>query len=276
VSYENTVQAEAPTMGPSSYHNRGMPSPNLGGSFLKGQAWHPRQDINISGPSDGGIIRDPGLWGMKTTTPAKEKKRSIFAGFRTRSSSDLNVSQVSNGSSSTSTPGPAVETRAPPRNVFGIPLLEAIECSQPIGVDAYLPAVVYRSVEYLTIRGAITEEGIFRLSGSNITIKALRERFNTEGDVRLLEGEYYDVHAVASLLKLYLRELPSSILSRELHFDFLKALDLTDRAGKIAAFNVLVNKLPKANYSLIRTLSSFLIEVISNSDRNKMNVRNGK
>jgi RalA-binding protein 1 len=71
---------------------------------------------------------------------------------------------------------------------------------------------------------AISEEGIFRLSGSNIVIKGLRDRFNNEGDIKLLDGQYYDVHAVASLLKLYLRELPASVLTRELHLDFLKVL----------------------------------------------------
>jgi RalA-binding protein 1 len=277
VSYEETLPAEAPTMGSSSYHNRGMPaSPSLG-TFPKGHPLHgvTGKEITISAPSRGGIIQNPELWGMRTT-PAKEKKRSIF-GFRGRSSSDLNMSQGgganANGYSQSTTSN---ERRDPPKNVFGIPLLEAVECSQPDGVDLYLPAVVYRSIEYLTNRGAVYEEGIFRLSGSNITIKALRERFNTEGDVKLLEGDYYDVHAVASLLKLYLRELPNSILSRELHLDFLKALDLTDKREKIATFNSLVQKMPKANYALLHTLSSFLIEIISNQDRNKMNVRNGK
>ncbi|KAK3063029.1 hypothetical protein LTS18_002889, partial [Coniosporium uncinatum] len=161
-----------------------------------------------------------------------------------------------------------------PRPVFGVPLVDAVENSQPLGVDVYLPAVVYRCLEYLKANSALDEEGIFRLSGSNITIKALRERFNTEGDVKLLEGEYYDVHAVASLLKLYLRELPTSILTRELHLDFLKVLDLDEKEKKVSAFNVLVHKLPRANLELIQSLTAFLIDIVNNSDVNKMNVRN--
>jgi RalA-binding protein 1 len=210
------------------------------------------------------------MWGLKTPTPAKEKKRSIFA-FRGRSSSDLNTPHGKDGPF---TPGP--DSRPPPRNVFGIPLIEAIECSQPWGVDVLLPAVVYRCIEYLRDRDAITEEGIFRLSGSNVAIKALRERFTQEGDIVLVDEEYYDVHAVASLLKLYLRELPNSILSRELHLDFLKVNDLTDNNKKVAICNVLVHKLPRANLTLLDSLFSFLIEVVNNSDKNKMNVRNGK
>jgi RalA-binding protein 1 len=33
--------------------------------------------------------------------------------------------------------------------------------------------------------------------------------------------DYYDIHAVAGLLKLYLRELPTTVLTRERHVEFL-------------------------------------------------------
>lgn len=203
------------------------------------------------------------MWGNKT--PAKEKKRSIF-GFRGRATSDTAQAAM------------IPPERATPqgRPIFGMPLAEAVECSQPVGVDVYLPAVVYRCIEYLEARSAINEEGIFRLSGSQNLIKALRERFNNEGDVRLLDAEYYDVHAVASLLKLYLRELPSSVLTREHHIDFLKVLDVEDKSKRVAAFNVLVHELPAANLELLSNLCSYLADIANSSDVNKMNVRNGK
>jgi len=231
-SYENAVAAEAPIVGPGykeypkqqqqqppQQQQQPLPSPTLINNGFGHSAQKISADkITISGPTNGSVIHDLGIWGNKT--PAKEKKRSIFAGFRGRSSSDLNSEQKLNPHTM-----PEVKTRAPlSRPVFGIPLSEAVEVSQPMGVDIPLPAVVYRSIEYLQERGAVQEEGIFRLSGSNIVIKALRDRFNTEGDVRLLDGDYYDVHAVASLLKLYLRELPVSILTREHHLEFLKVL----------------------------------------------------
>ena len=36
--------------------------------------------------------------------------------------------------------------------------------------------------------------------------------------------EYWDPHAIAGLLKSYLRELPASILTRELHLKFLAVI----------------------------------------------------
>ena len=48
---------------------------------------------------------------------------------------------------------------------------------------------------------------------------------NTEGDVDLLgSDEYWDPHAIAGLLKTFLRELPASILTRDLHLRFLSVI----------------------------------------------------
>lgn len=110
------------------------------------------------------------------------------------------------------------------RQVFGVPLEQAIE--QAIVQPGYvLPAVVYRCIEYLNAHKAKLEEGIYRLNGSSAVIKNLKDRFNQEGDVPLVASDdYYDVHAIAGLLKLFLRDLPSSVLTRELHREFLQVI----------------------------------------------------
>lgn len=274
VGYESTVAGEAPIMGPPSARPSGSPSPpfdsarqsgNSSGASEQSFPQHP----TISGPSNAHIIQDSGQWGMKpppTPGVSKDKKRGLF-GFRGRSSSDL-------GPEKGSLPGsqPDSGTRA----AFGVMLTESIECANVAGVTTELPAVVYRCFQYLAYKNAINEEGIFRLSGSNTVIKALRDRFNTEGDVDLVGDEKnYDIHAVASLLKLYLRELPASILTRELHLEFLQCLELGPR-DKVIKLNVLVNKLPRPNRVLLSALSEFLLSVVNNADINKMNVRNGE
>jgi RalA-binding protein 1 len=274
ISYDDTVAAQAPVRGPNHRdamgEKHGRESPK-GTTFLQDNSGHYPA---ISAPRNGTPIKDLENWGSKPAsgppTTVKDKKRSIF-GFRGRGgSSDLVPVQVTNQLQ------PVVEQRSlpPNRSIFGIPLQEAVEYTQPVGLNVALPAVVYRCLEYLRAKQAISEEGIFRLSGSNIVIKGLRERFNNEGDIKLLDGQYYDVHAVASLLKLYLRELPASVLTRELHLDFLKVLDMDERSKKIQTFNVLVHKLPRANFELLRHMSSFLIEIVDNSGQNKMTVRN--
>jgi RalA-binding protein 1 len=49
---------------------------------------------------------------------------------------------------------------------------------------------------------------------------------------------------------------------------------MDERHKKIQTFNVLVHKLPQANFELLRHLSSFLIEIVDNAGLNKMTVRN--
>jgi RalA-binding protein 1 len=229
----------------------------------------------ISNPTNGSVIQDAEAWGNKPAVASSfkenyHKKRGLW-NFRQKSSTDLSAQEQDlNLQPTTSTERPA-----PVRAVFGLPLAEAVELCPPTDVDTNLPAVVYRCLEYLRAKNAASEEGIFRLSGSSVVIKALKERFNTEGDVNLVaDGQYYDVHAVASLFKLYLRELPTTVLTRELHLEFLPITEISDKNDKIAAFNTLVHRLPAANFSLLRALSQYLLEVVNNSEQNKMSVRN--
>ncbi|KAF2221583.1 hypothetical protein BDZ85DRAFT_201435, partial [Elsinoe ampelina] len=263
VIYDNTTAADAPVMGGLTVAN--SPSPPLDDPEER----MPNTPLPvISGPKNGMKIEDAGVWGNKRgpNQKDKERKRSIFA-FKGRSSTEStpreSMSQKEQGES------PA------PRAVFGAHLAEAVEFAAPTDVPVRLPAVVYRCIEYLRAHDAIHEEGIFRMSGSNLVIRGLKERFNSEGDVHLLAAgeQMYDIHAVASLLKLYFRELPSTILTRDLHLDFVSCLDL-DGKTKVEAFNILVNRLPAPNRELLENLTAFLREIVDNEATNKMNVRN--
>ncbi|KAF2683451.1 hypothetical protein K458DRAFT_305246 [Lentithecium fluviatile CBS 122367] len=269
ISYDDTIAAEAPIRGPTHREAREAHAHSpKNGSFSSESS---RNYPSISGPSNGAPIQNLESWGNKTLsapTTIKDKKRSIF-GFSSRGRGSEMPDQFGSQQQLL-----LERSLMQNRNVFGIPLAEAVEYTQPIGLRDPLPSVVFRSLEYLRAKNATSEEGIFRLSGSNIVIRGLRERFNTEGDVKLLDGQYYDIHAVASLLKLYLRELPASVLTRELHLDFLKVLDMDERLKKIQSFNVLVHKLPRVNFELLRHVAAFLIEIVDNAGVNKMTVRN--
>lgn len=273
LSYDNTVPAQPPVISVTPQRvDTDTPSPPLMDHTPIGrmsQAVKP-----ISGPSNGVKIEDAGAWGNKTpqAKDLKEPKKRGIWGFRDKTV-DLAAPAEDNRRSFVEPPPYEINPNARP--AFGVPLAEAVEFCPPKGIEVCLPAVVYRCLEYLEAQDAASEEGIFRLSGSSVVIKALRDRFNYQGDFDFLsDGQYYDVHAVASLLKLYLRELPTTVLTRELHLDFLAVLELDSKARKIAAYNTLVHRLPKANWTLIRALSAFLIGIVNNSDVNKMSVRN--
>ncbi|KAI7870006.1 hypothetical protein BDF14DRAFT_1879763 [Spinellus fusiger] len=166
------------------------------------------------------------------------------------------------------------------RPVFGVSLEEAVRISR-ISDKYELPAIVYRCIEYLEANKAVDEEGIYRLSGSAMKIKELKERFNqenslfVEGDVQLLDSEeYHDPHVIAGLLKMWLRELPNNVLTIELIKEFLLVIDLNDREERVAELGRLVSVLPLANYTLLRSLSAHLVCIVQNAEVNKMTIRN--
>ncbi|KAI8817111.1 uncharacterized protein EV422DRAFT_500334, partial [Fimicolochytrium jonesii] len=160
------------------------------------------------------------------------------------------------------------------RRVFGVPLDQAVAISR-VREDLQLPAVLYRCIEYLDAKNANEEEGIYRLSGSSSVIQGLKAAFDAEGDVDLLGSQqFYDVHAVAGLLKLYLRELPSPVLTKELQRSFLHVMDLADREERIFELARLVALLPIPNYTLLKILMAHLVRVVRRADINKMNIRN--
>lgn len=273
VSYEATKQGDVPKMGGHDYP---QPSPAAG--------FGSQPSYSISAPRDPQVISDMSMWGNKmgglSVPPGmdekKIKKRSFFGfGPKQRSSSDGTDSLFGESSGSPGTSGSREVYTGPVRRTFGAPLAEAVRYNHPRDIRIPLPAVVYRCIQYLDAKGAVTEEGIFRLSGSNVVIKSLKERFDNEGDVNLLADEqYHDIHAVASMLKAYLRELPTSILTRDLHLDFVAVTEMNSQGEKIAALSELVTRLPQANATLLKYLIAFLIKVINHADQNKMTVRN--
>lgn len=282
VRYDNMQAREVPQGAPSGIRAPPGP-PEFPSSFHGGgEAMSLQASKMISGPRDPQVISNSSAWGNRVSVPIptlddkKQRKRSFFGfGPKTRSSSDGQDSLFGGSETGSLSTPPQGAYQGIARQVFGAPLGEAVRYCSPVDVNVPLPCVVYRCVEYLEKNNGTREEGIFRLSGSNVVIKQLRERFNTEGDVNLLtDDQYYDIHAVASLLKLYLRELPTTILTRELQQEFLMSTEIPDRAEKIAALKELAKRLPRINATLLKYLISFLVKIIHNADVNKMNVRN--
>lgn len=110
----------------------------------------------------------------------------------------------------------------------------------------------------------------------------------TEGDVDLVNSkDYHDVHAVAGLLKLYLRELPSTVLTRERHVEFLHIVgmlyymncanlsDIEDKQKRVQRLVEVVHTLPKVNFELLRIMSRHLKRIVYRAQENKMTIRNG-
>ncbi|EJD07549.1 RhoGAP-domain-containing protein [Fomitiporia mediterranea MF3/22] len=261
---DRTRASYYPTLAPVAPSPTDRPSSPEKGSPAAASPSQPKDDVGrlskISGPLNGVPIPAGYKFGSKEPVPDqqpssdRERKARSRAFWRWTSANDKAAN------------APTFQ----PRAVFGVPLEDSLAVSQ----IANLPAIVFRSIQYLEANKADQEEGIYRLSGSSAVIKNLKDRFNAEGDVDLLTSDVRDPHAIAGLLKTFLRELPSSLLTRELHMRFLAVMDFVDTQERIRELQELVSQLPLANYSLLRALTAHLILIVQNSNINKMTMRN--
>ncbi|KAA1475155.1 RhoGAP-domain-containing protein [Dentipellis sp. KUC8613] len=96
-----------------------------------------------------------------------------------------------------------------------------------------LPALVVRCAQHL-LRWGVEEEGLFRISGRASHIAKLRTEFDTGADYDLRETTPGDLdpHAVSSIFKAYLRELPEPILTHALNPYFEAAMIAETNARK--------------------------------------------
>ncbi|KAK2532955.1 hypothetical protein Q9966_007832 [Columba livia] len=74
-------------------------------------------------------------------------------------------------------------------------------------------------------------EGIFRLAAGERASRELREALDSGAPVQL---ESQPVHLLATILKEFLRKIPSKLLQNELYEDWMSALQKTSRQERLA------------------------------------------
>ncbi|MBZ3880191.1 Rho GTPase-activating protein SYDE1 [Sciurus carolinensis] len=109
---------------------------------------------------------------------------------------------------------------AEPR-VFGLPLLLLVEREQPPG---QVPLIIQKCVEQIERRG-LRVVGLYRLCGSAAVKKELRDAFERDSAaVCLSEDLYPDINVITGILKDYLRELPTPLITQPLYQVVLEAM----------------------------------------------------
>eukprot|EP00010_Vexillifera_abyssalis_P002136 CAMPEP_0201553358 /NCGR_PEP_ID=MMETSP0173_2-20130828/26249_1 /ASSEMBLY_ACC=CAM_ASM_000268 /TAXON_ID=218659 /ORGANISM="Vexillifera sp., Strain DIVA3 564/2" /LENGTH=674 /DNA_ID=CAMNT_0047964081 /DNA_START=78 /DNA_END=2099 /DNA_ORIENTATION=- len=153
------------------------------------------------------------------------------------------------------------------KNVFGVPLAKLLMRKDRTGD---IPTIVERSVEYL--EKYVKEEGIFRKSGSSMLISQFQSDFDCGGTVNF--SSVSDPHAVAGILKLWLRSLPEPLLTFDLFDGFLQLLEESDADELTDGLRDLFSQLPPANYNLLKYLLPFIHKVSTFADTNLMTPSN--
>ncbi|XP_068813068.1 rho GTPase-activating protein 20 isoform X2 [Struthio camelus] len=166
-------------------------------------------------------------------------------------------------STSTPTGSPPSQSPTTPRKLFGLSL-------SSVCPDGILPKPIMDMLLLLYHEGPSTR-GIFRRSANAKTCKELKEKLNSGDDVQV-DGE--SVFVAAAVITDFLRNIPDSVLSSDMHGLWMEAVDTENRAHKIEAIKSLVSQLPEANLILLRHLFGVLHHIEQNSGVNQMNAFN--
>ncbi|KAG0265780.1 hypothetical protein BGZ95_003226 [Linnemannia exigua] len=158
----------------------------------------------------------------------------------------------------------------PTTPLFGSSLEEAVRMSHIPGTPM-VPAILVRCTEFLETKG-IDEVGLYRVPGSHASVQKLKLMFDSGKDHNLLAMDAIDPNDIATLLKLYLRELPTPLLPAVFLEQFQTLLS-TDRQICHNLRGILIG-LPRPNYVVLSYLCHHLSRIAAHADKTKMNVSN--
>ncbi|XP_015232575.1 PREDICTED: rho GTPase-activating protein SYDE1 [Cyprinodon variegatus] len=163
-----------------------------------------------------------------------------------------------------------------PSNVFGVELHHLVEKE---GSASPVPLLIQKTVAEIERRG-LKVVGLYRLCGSAAVKKELRDGFEKNSSaVCLSEDLYPDINVITGILKDYLRELPSPLITRTLYQVVREAMMLRPPPEtpdpEVAQCTVkLLSCLPEPEKATLSLLLDHLSLVASFSSFNRMTHQN--
>lgn len=124
-------------------------------------------------------------------------------------------------------------------------------------LDARLPVVLTSCVRVIGTYG-LRHQGVFRVSGSQVEMQALRAAFERGEDPLARVRDASDINSVCGLLKLYLREVRPPLVPPQLQERLLRIAALPDRDEFVRRLRDTFAALPLPALIVLRYLFAFL------------------
>ncbi|XP_018411493.1 PREDICTED: rho GTPase-activating protein 11A-like [Nanorana parkeri] len=158
---------------------------------------------------------------------------------------------------------PDVQRKSSSGGLFGVPLQ-----SLPPSAGGEVPQLVVDICQFLSYH--LSAEGLFRKSGSVNRIKTLKVQLES-GETSLSSAHPSDV---AALLKQFFRELPQPLLTPELQDPLCQIQQTLCEEERGSATTLVTCLLPPAHGETLRYFCTFLQNVASRCDENRMDSGN--
>ncbi|XP_066866837.1 rho GTPase-activating protein 18 isoform X1 [Kogia breviceps] len=167
----------------------------------------------------------------------------------------------------------AVKIKTKDSGLFYVPLTVLLEQDQKKVPGTRIPLIFQKLISRIE-EGGLETEGLLRIPGAAVRIKNLCQELEAKFYEGTFNWESVKQHDAASLLKLFIRELPQPLLSVEYLKAFQAVQNLPTKKQQLQALNLLVILLPDANRDTLKALLEFLQRVVDNKEKNKMTVMN--
>lgn len=156
------------------------------------------------------------------------------------------------------------------RPTFGVDLSD-----QMIRDNVDIPPILEKCCEAIEKYG-LDVQGIYRLSGTTSKVQQLKARLDKDLEsVDLNDPEWTsDINNVASVLKMWLRELPEALMTSSLQHGFIEGAKIDNDRLRHIRLHERVNELPDPNYSTLKYLLGHLHRVNENEAANSMTAQN--
>ncbi|KAF8349806.1 hypothetical protein F5887DRAFT_877632 [Amanita rubescens] len=139
--------------------------------------------------------------------------------------------------------------------------------------DGTVPKIVRICIQEIDLRG-LESEGIYRVSGRHSIVQALQHEIEKDEAIFEFDHRRDDIYAVASLLKLYLRELPEPVFRVPLHDRVQHSEDLSEhKANHFGLLRARMRRLPPVHFAVLKAVIEHLARVAALSE-NKMDAKN--
>uniref|UniRef100_A0A8C9WTY4 Rho GTPase activating protein 18 n=1 Tax=Sander lucioperca TaxID=283035 RepID=A0A8C9WTY4_SANLU len=167
----------------------------------------------------------------------------------------------------------AVKVKTKESGLFGVPLATLLDQDQRRAPGTKVPFILQRFISHIEEEGLDTE-GLLRIPGAATRVKSLCQELESSFYDGMFPWQQLKQHDAASLLKLFIRELPHPLLTVEYLNAFIAVNKLPTKKQQLQALNLLVLLLPTANRDTLKALVEFFQRVIDHQAKNKMTLNN--
>lgn len=147
---------------------------------------------------------------------------------------------------------------------FGRPLVDSLRSAEEIG----LRHITHTCMYYILASG-LDSLGIFRMVGNRRKVKEAQEQYDRGHNITLT-----DPYVAASLLKLFLRELPEPIIPATHYQPFMDLKKSASYSQLLLDMRRLFASIPSSNRDLLADVLETLHRVANNEQINMMNAKN--